>query len=92
MIPEGDRLNLVRKLLGEPEELRRDLLQVLREVRWQHSGKSDRELLALLDRDFYAALDQIPGARGRDLCGGWWERGVVPMLRTLNLEGVDRGD
>jgi len=89
MIAFEDRVHLLRKLLQTPEELRHDLLQVMRESHWTHEGRTDRELLAQLDREFYSAMDAIPGMNARDLAGGYWSRSIAPLLLCLRVENVD---
>jgi hypothetical protein len=84
-----DRLNLARKILGEPGKLRDDLLGILRES-YPFTDYSDRQLLAHLDREFYRPLDELQ-AKGRDLAHGYWTRCVKPMLSALGTETADDG-
>jgi len=88
MTPVENRLDLMGRIVGQPRELRDNVLHLMRED-FPYSAMSARQLLADLSQRFYRPLDDLPGLRGRDLCLAWWQRGVVPVIRELD-SGVGR--
>lgn len=77
---------MLRRLLAEPDTVRDEALDLLREESWRTKGRSDRELLAELDARFFSPLDVL-ALRRRDQCMTYWAR-LRPLLDAMNFNEV----